>query len=249
MAMPGETMLPDTPHPSTGDLFPRTESGYLLEAVQGGDGRLAARFVMRVYLRPLAGYFSATRFSTLGDPNDIVAGFFADRLGRSDWIARWFEERARSGMRFSRWMMTSFSHYLLEEARRRKRDRRVPSMDPKKIEDSDLPAAQELEAGARAFERGRAEGILAEAIARAREAGAAVPGDASLAIFEEHFLGNRPYATIADERGQDVARVKVAARTGGRRLRAYLVQVLLDEGIEKADLDEEIGRLMEAFGN
>ncbi len=245
--MSGETMMPDTPHPRTGDLFPRTESGYLLEAVQGGDGRLAARFVMRVYLRPLAGYFSAMRFSRMGQPDDIVAGFFADRLGRPDWISKWFEERERSGMRFSRWLLTSFGHYLYEEARRRKRDGRVPSMDPATIAESELLVAPEQGEGARVLERARAESILAEAIARARDADAAQPLDASLAIFEEHFLKDRPYADIAEDRGLDIARAKVAARTGGRRLRAYLLQVLLDEGIEKADLDDEIGRLMSAF--
>ncbi|MDA0803398.1 MAG: hypothetical protein O2819_06540 [Planctomycetota bacterium] len=34
-----------------------------------------------------------------------------------------------------------------------------------------------------------------------------------------------------------------------RRLRTYITLVLADEGIEKADLDDEIGRLMNALGN
>ncbi|MHC5005518.1 MAG: hypothetical protein ACYTJ0_20640, partial [Planctomycetota bacterium] len=60
--------------------------------LDGGEpGRLAAgRHVMSVYAQPLQAYLQGSSFRTLGDPEEVVQSFFADRLSRDGFLDDWW---------------------------------------------------------------------------------------------------------------------------------------------------------------
>lgn len=232
------------------DLFPETESGYLLDAVRGVAPEVASTYVMRVYLNPLCSYFASTSYKRMGPPADVVAGFFADRLARPDWVTRWFEARQTSGMRFSRWILNAFNNYLREEYRRGVRDQRIPVADPLILDRAEAPlgSAQDSvqDQCVKRFERDRAEAVLREAMemARTRTTPGSRPVDFSL--FEDHFLKDMTYAAIAEARGMTLAEVRRESRLATVRLRLALEAVLFNEGITRERMDEEVRLLYEA---
>lgn len=232
------------------DLFPATESGYLLDAVRGVAPELASAYVMRVYLNPLCSYFASTSYKRMGAPADLVAGFFADRLSRPDWVQRWFEARQASQIRFSRWILNAFNNYLREEYRRGVRDRRIPVADPVLLDQAEAAGSQDSESVeeqcVRKFERDRAESLLREAMVMARASPPPRGRPLDFSLFDDHFLRDMSYADIAAARGISVAEVRRDARLATVRLRLALEAVLLNEGIPRERLDEEVRELYAA---
>ena len=68
----------------TRDVFPVTQRTWLGRAlVRGHEGLSEANHhIMDVYAQPLKVYYLGSSFRTLGEPDDVVQGFFADRLAR-----------------------------------------------------------------------------------------------------------------------------------------------------------------------
>lgn len=107
--------------------FPDTERTFVLDQLEAGCGRDLASYVMRVYYEPLCIYSRATSYRDLGEAEEIVAGFFASRLSDPTWLDRWRAESCRRPMPLRRWLLNGLCFYMREEARRRRRDRRIES--------------------------------------------------------------------------------------------------------------------------
>src|SRR5882672_12709738 len=94
------------------DVFPRTLGTWIGRKLQEGKAGRAEvnRHLMSVYAWPLQVYFRGSSDRWLGEPEDIVQGFFADRLDREEFLPGCQE----SGLRLRRWLMNGFCFYLKE---------------------------------------------------------------------------------------------------------------------------------------
>ncbi len=219
------------------DHFPLTLWTWLRGVVaRGDDGALeAARHVMEVYAWPLSVYFKGSSFRWLGDADDVVRGFFADRLSREEFFERWLE----SDRRLRHWLIVAFKHYLYETARAKRRDSRAGSMEG--AHESAEPDGETL----RGFWREMARSVVARAMDRAEASCAADGLMAHWVVFRRHMVDGASYSAIELETGTPPARAAVMARTACNRFRAALREGVAWPGANESDIDAEIASLME----
>ena len=103
--------------PMSANAFPQTRRTWIDDALdRGGDGVHDVNgHIMETYAWPLRVYYLGTNSRWLGEPDDVIDGFFADRLARDSFLGDW---RA-SGLRLRRWLINAFCFYLLELRRRK----------------------------------------------------------------------------------------------------------------------------------
>lgn len=217
------------------DIFPTTKRTWIdLALDRGPRGRLDVNaHVMETYEWPLRVYYLGTNLRWLGEPEDVVGGFFADRLARADFLANW----RTSGMRLRRWLMNGFSYYLLEVRRARRRE--APAAD---VEE---PATFSGDPSA-AVDRAAVVAFVRQAMELTAQRCAAGGMEAHWRVFLRHHHDGIPFREIAPEFGVDLARAAVMARTAARKFQAALREVLGQDGVAADRIDEEIQSLLEA---
>lgn len=193
------------------------------------------RYIMSVYAAPLRVYFLGTGLRWLGDPDEVVAGFFADRLPRDGFLSDW----RRGEMRLRRWLMNAFSFYLSELRRRQRRDRRTAGDLP------DLPESRR--SPEQMADRAFGQSIVAQAIRLAQTHCAEHGMQDHWGIFLRHTCDDVPYAELAIDYDVSAARAAVMARTAGRHFRKALRASLVSDGASEGDVDLEIQELLEAI--
>ncbi len=218
------------------DVFPTTRRTWIDQVMDrsGADRSELNRHIMSVYAAPLRAYFLGTGSRWLGDADEIVAGFFADRLAREGFLRDW----RRSGMRLRRWLMNAFSFYLLELKRRHRRDQRMGDRVPDVATSGPSPE--------RIADRAFGESIVAAAIRSGQAHCAANDMQDHWGIFIRHTCDNVPYIELANDYGVSSARAAVMARTAGRHFRKALRAVLVSDGTGENEVDDEIRELLEA---
>ncbi|MFZ9690686.1 MAG: hypothetical protein ACO3EP_01490 [Phycisphaerales bacterium] len=216
------------------DLFeptPRTAMAEMLDSQRRGE---LVEFLMKAYYAPLAAYLSATSYRTLGEPRDLIAGFFASRLSREEWIDAW----RSSNLRLRRWLVNGLLFYCREEVRRRRRDA------------SPVPTEEEIPASVdRDFERNYAQYTVRQSFEAARLACEAEGFLRHWELFVRHHMEGRNYEQLAKESGLTVGQVNGMVRTAGLRFRKAISERLLRDGANPADLDREIGLLLDSLGS
>lgn len=219
------------------DHFATTAVTWLEQRLEeGSSGRLAANeHVMRVYADPLRVYVQGSSFRKLGEPEDLVQGFFADRLGREDFLAKW---RA-SGRPLRFWLIVGLKHFLLETARRERRH------SAQELAEYDQASSSTSDADVR-FERSWAQAAVGEALRRADEACMQAGLEEHWKVFHAHHMQGMDYSEI--ERRFDVprARAAVMVRTATRHFKKALRDVVGWPSATDEQLDQEIRQLMEA---
>ncbi|MBN8644887.1 MAG: hypothetical protein J0L61_06540 [Planctomycetes bacterium] len=222
----------------TRDVFPTTVawlSNRVLEGTRGLDD--ANRHIMHLYAQPLKVYFLGCTLRWLGEPDDIVQGFFADRLSRPEFLSKWVA--SRRPLRF--WLIVGFKHYLLESARALQRDRRA---GPLGAADSDDVG----EADPKVFDREYAVSVVREATRRAEQSCEKDGLSEHWKVFTEHHVDSRPYEEIAPRLNIDRARCAVMARTAATRFKNELRALVAWEGATEEQIDREIRSLLEVTG-
>lgn len=221
--------------PPRQDVFPATRRTWLLrEMSQGGDGLALARgHVMETYAWPLSVYYRGSSFRTLGEADEVVHAFLADRLSRPAFLQDW----ADSGRPLRYWLITGFKHSLQERRRRERRDAHAALP-----EDSPEPAADGAE---RVFAREAARSVVARAAEAAADACAAAGLGEHWDIFRRHALGGAAYAAIAADLGVDERRARVMSRTAANKFRAALRQAIGWPGASDEDIEADIAALLE----
>jgi len=195
---------------------------------------------MQRYFEPLRVYVKGSSFRTMGESADLVNGFFASRLGRDDYLAKWVD----SSLPLRRWLANGLVLYLRERSREgRIGGRPVESRDPTDLEVLDIPALHELDA-ATAMERSWAEAVVAGAL-RATLAGLEVSRrQAAWEVFQMHFVQGQTYELIAKETGRPLLDLKADAKLVQRRLRSEVERLLREDGVPESRLEEETGSLI-----
>lgn len=220
------------------DVFPLTQRTWIDEHLNDkARGRLEVNnHVMRVYHEPLKVYFQGTSDRWLGEPDDIVQGFFADRLSREDFFHDWRDAE----MPLRRWLMNAFCFYLKEQRRRQKRDARGVALEFEPEAYSTTPQ--------RVIDQSFIASLIQRAIEVTSEQCAADGIEQHWQVFAEHYCRGRGYPQIAEEFGLSPARAAVMARTAGRRFRGVLRDMVRRDAhstrAEGDGIDEEIQRLL-----
>lgn len=230
---------------ATQDHFPLTPRTRFFESLDLGRRRELAQELMVRYAEPLQRYYAATSFNWLGAPRDQVAGFFASRLAKPDWISEWRTRHQVDGMPLRRWLMNALNFYLQEEARRRGREGRA-------IDGPSLIAARggsrgEASPPEREFEREAARALVADALEATRHRCAEAGQLQHFEVFVRHLLHDIPYGDMAGEFALTPSHCAGMSRTVSVKFRRAVAELLMEEGIDPQDVEAEIARLMEVL--
>ncbi len=218
------------------DVFPVTVRTWLGEQLgRGREGRDAAnRHVMEVYLEPLVVYCRGHSLRRLGDPDDLVRGFLADRLGRDDYLMRW--KKGEGPLRY--WLMRSLTNYLHEQARQASRNARV-ALQP------DFPT-QGQEDGSE-FDRACARSLISTALARACVQCDAEGLSGHWDAFVRHHLRGESYASIGETISRTPSQVAVMARTASHRFRDALRSLVAWPAATEMQVSDEVRELIRSL--
>ena len=221
----------------TRDVFPVTQRTWLGRAlVRGREGLSEAnRHIMEVYAHPLKVYYLGSSFRSLGEPDDVVQGFFADRLARDGFLDRWME----SDRPLRYWLIVGFKHFLFERSREMKRGARAQALPDEIGVQTDEPETH--------FHREAALAIAAEAMRQAHdECEARGQGD-HWGIFVRHYVDGQGYEAVGQEFGVTHRRAAVMARTAANRFRAALRELVSWNNAGADEVDAEIRSLLETI--
>jgi hypothetical protein len=228
------------------DHFPSTQRTWLETQVgRGEDGLAAARaHVMARSRVALAAYVRGARVSMLGEPDDIVHGFFARNLGKPDYFARWLA----SGLPLRRWLMNGVSAHI----RALWRDRALHAQRHAPLDASAHGIASDDRSAEREFERAWIRASLGEACRRVEESLLAGGEAAAWTVFQSHVLDGRTYREILTATGEEPTRateerLAVAVRRVLRLVRAELRAILREDGIRESELDAEVDRMTDGL--
>lgn len=216
----------------TPDIFDPTPRSEMLAMLNGDRPEELGRFLMETYARPLSLYLSATSYRQLGGCDDLVAGFFASRLSRREWIEHW----AESGLRLRRWLVNGMLLYMKEELRRRSRDRVAEACD-----ESASPWVDRL------FERAYAKEVVRLACEQAAASCDAEGMSLHWSLFLRHHVEGRSFAALAAEEETSEGRVTGLVRTAAGRFRSAVARLLVRDGANREELDLEIAQLLEGL--
>ena len=242
--------MPDARSPRH-DAFPTTHRTWIVDtlrvAVESSEPGVRERaltelrqHVMQRYFEPLCIYVKGSSFRTMGESADLVNGFFASRLGRDDYLAKW----AESSLPLRRWLANGLVMHLRE----RLRDGRIGGKplemrDPSDLETLDIPALHEPDA-AMAMERSWAEAVVAGALNATLRGLETARRQAAWEVFQLHFVEGLQYETIAARTARSMLDLKADAKLVQRRLRAEVEQALRDDGVPESRLIEETDRMV-----
>jgi DNA-directed RNA polymerase specialized sigma24 family protein len=221
----------------TADVFPSTRHTWLQqEMLRGPQGRSAVNaYLMDTYAHPLRVYYLGTNARWLGEPEDVIGGFFASRLGREEFLDKWHA----SGLRLRRWLMNAFCFYLMEMRRQRRRDAAV-ELSAEPVTFTGDPQV--------AVDRAAVVAFVRKAMEEARAACVREGLEPHWRVFLRHHVDAVSFRQLAVEFDVDPARAAVMSRTATRKLRAALRDVLERDGVPPDEIDQEIHVLLEACG-
>ncbi len=225
--------------PNHGDAFPTTQSTYLGRILAAGRlGRLeAGRHVMSVYKEPLKVYLRGSSFRDLGDADELVEGFFADRLEREGFLTDW----VRSGRRFRFWVIRAFKNYLREQARAAQRWKEMPQRARDAAERHPVVGPEAK------FHREAALALVREGIRLAHDDCRTAGQEEHWHVFLRHHLDGQDYQTIAAALGITPVRAGVMTRTASTKFKARLRELVAWSGASPKDLDDEIRALTQVL--
>lgn len=203
--------------------------------------RTLAGYLMERYREPLRAYVSGSGLRDLGEPDELVAGFFAHLLGTHGSLLRW----RSSGLPLRRWLMHGMAFHGRSLRKDRLRDRERASLE-------DLAAMGHEPAddadGVHAFDRSWALQLVNEAH-RVAHAQCAERGMLDqYEVFRLHVVEGLPYAVIAPRTGRTAPQCANATRQVGAMLRESMRELLRGEGVAPGELDATVAEVQRLVG-
>jgi DNA-directed RNA polymerase specialized sigma24 family protein len=224
------------------------EDGSAPERARRADVENARRalreHLMNRYARALAAYVSGPDFRQLGEPDDLVGGFFARVLSDDDFFPRW----RQSGLPLRRWLMNAMSFHCRGLARDRARERNRTLGNPTRTDPGganlELLTEESKHEASRAFDRAWALALVNEAYARVQQKLREEGRGEDDAVLRMHVMEGMTYEQIA--RALSLTRQDCfnAMRRVAARVRVTLGELLLDEGLPKSAVDSAIADIM-----
>ena len=244
------------------DHFPSTHATWidaqLTLAEDGGgaspvaqDARRALRqHIMARYHEPLRAYVRGSSLRELGDADDVIAGFFADRVGLPGFLPEWRASR----MPLRRWLMNGIGFYGRSMLRDRMRDRLRQAGPPDRdssratIDESPLDEISDHRAAEHDFEEAWALEVLNAAHEQAHADLDAAGRLDEYEVFRRHVIDGLEYAVIGADLGLTRQQCANCVRRVSDRVREALRDVLRAEGIPGSELESELARVRQVLG-
>lgn len=217
--------------------FPQTARTWIEDHLALGDVGQAEvnHHLLSVYAEPLHAYLACTPYRALGEADDLVEGFFADRLARPNFLSDW----RRSEKRLRHWLMNAFVFYLKETARGEGRQDRFGKINEDLPDDGLAPGE--------ALDRAFATALVRRAMERAREDCTSRGFAVHFEIFHEHHWNDVPFAELGTRMDITPERARVMCRTAREAFRRALRGMLVRDGGQMGDVDREIDSLLEVL--
>jgi DNA-directed RNA polymerase specialized sigma24 family protein len=244
------------------DHFPSTHATWidsqLTLADEGGgaspaaqDARRALRqHVMSRYHEALLAYVKGSSLRELGEADDIVAGFFAERVGSPGFLKEW---RA-SGMPLRRWLMNGIGFHgrgLLRD-RIRERARQAESWQggaaATTIDGSPLERLPDFRQAEQDFEEAWALEVLNAAHARVHAELDSAGRLDEYDVFRRHVIDGVEYSVIGADLGLTRQQCANCVRRVSERIREALREELRSEGVPGSELEAELAKIRELLG-
>ncbi len=221
------------------DAFPTTMATWIDDRIASETGRAEIKHhIMDVYRDPLMIYYRGTRDRWLGSAEEIVGGFFADRLSRPAFLERW----GSSGIPLRRWLMNALCFYLKEVRKARKRDARMTSMEA-----ANIPEASSPDVAAREVDQAFVRSVVRVCLVRAEVECQSEDLELHWSAFSLHYLDGLSHEEIALRLGVTQERVAVLSRVARHRFRRHVrAAVARDAGV-KSEVDARLDELLEAI--
>ena len=206
--------------------FPHTRRTWIADRLEAGEIEALNEHIMSVYFEPLQAYFRASSARGMGEAPDLVAGFFADRLRRRDYLNAW--EPSRRPLR--QFLINGFWLYIRECYSRQRRRGKVIEL-PEHLPDL---AVADAESPERQFDRA----WVRQVVRRAMQESAATCEQRGLQahweVFRRHVFDRVSYAELAGEFDVPPERAAVMCRTATRRFVEALHGLLARDGSESS---------------
>jgi len=224
--------------------FPPTLNTWIGEQMQDGSAGRGEinRHVMEAYEAPLRIYYLGSSWRTLGEPEDIINGFLADRLDREEFFNRW----QASGKRLRHWLINAL-HFYLKELWRKTRRHDAASLNASINGDGDPTGQDDLGVLDGEVDRMWARAVVSAACRDAQASCQAGGLEAHWRLFLRHHLDGIPYRQCAAEFDVDPKRCAVMVRTASTRFREAVRERLLQDGVAQTELDAELAHLQEVI--
>lgn len=216
------------------DAFPATRMTWIRDRLDSGEEgrRDVTSHLMEVYAEPLRIYLLGSSFRSAGEPEELINGFFANRLARREYMEGW----RSSDKRLRRWLINGLIFYIKEEYRRQKR--RGASLSDEAEAGLEDPSDQY-----RAFEQAWAASVVRRAMSMASVRCSQEGLGAHWDIFVRHHIQQQPYAVCCQEHGVNAARAAVMSRTAATRFRDAVRELVSMDGADEKSIDQEIAGL------
>ena len=226
--------------------FPETQTIWISDRLSEGEAglMLANGYVMESYVRPLSIYCSKIGLarSVRIDADDLVHGFFANRLSNSEYLKSWLT----SGLRLRQWLRNGLHFYVHEL--RRQNAAQLGKLGPH-IGDQALPEEVPSEGAAHdhEFERAWALAALDLAMKETKEGLEKRNRRDEWEMFCSHHVEGVPHAIIGERFQLSTAQVAQRTFAVGAQLRDELYGILRKDGALRSEIDVEVRSMMEVL--
>ena len=226
--------------------FPETQTVWIADRLSEGEAglMLANGYVMESYVRPLSIYCSKIGLarSVRIDADDLVHGFFANRLSNSEYLKSWLT----SGLRLRQWLRNGLHFYVHEL--RRQNAAQLGKLEPH-IGDQALPEEVPSEGAAHdhEFERAWALAALDLAMKETKEGLEKRNRRDEWEMFCSHHVEGVPHAIIGERFQLSTAQVAQRTFAVGAQLRDELYGILRKDGALRSEIDVEVRSMMEVL--
>ena len=226
--------------------FPETQTVWIADRLSEGEAglMLANGYVMESYVRPLSIYCSKIGLarSVRIDADDLVHGFFANRLSNSEYLKSWLT----SGLRLRQWLRNGLHFYVHEL--RRQNAAQLGKLGPH-IGDQALPEEGPSEGAAHdhEFERAWALAALDLAMKETKEGLEKRNRRDEWEMFCSHHVEGVPHAIIGERFQLSTAQVAQRTFAVGAQLRDELYGILRKDGALRSEIDVEVRSMMEVL--
>lgn len=202
---------------------------------------LANGYVMESYVRPLSIYCSKIGLarSVRLDADDLVHGFFANRLSNSEYLKSWLT----SGLRLRQWLRNGL-HFYVHELRRQNATQLGLHIEGQALSE-EVPS--EGAAHDHEFERAWALAALDLAMKETKEELEKRNRRDEWEMFWSHHVEGVPHAKIGERFQLSAAQVAQRAFAVGSQLRDALCGILRKDGALSSEIDLEVRSMMEVL--
>ena len=247
----GTKMSSTSESPTPSRVFPETQTLWISDRLSEGDSGLllANGNLMARYVRPLTSYCRTIGLarSIRMEADDVVHGFFANRLGNAEYLKSWMS----SGLRLRQWLRNGLHMYVHEQRRAKAGHAGGHAGGQAGADAGTVGLPDEVPSmGAahdREFERAWALSTLDLAMRETKDGLEKRGRLDEWEMFWSHHVDGVAHARIGERFQLSAAQVAQRAYAVGAQLRDSLCGILRKDGALIGEIDKEVRSMMEVL--